>query len=126
MPSWTLYNQKASTINPSVGYLPIIAPASELATLNTIAKRVLHVAKSLKQQHVVLMVDDVLYPKLLELKWSVEEYRDILIPCLGGLHIAMNFLGVIGRHMNESGPSELWVGSDLLGANAAQPVMVGK
>ena len=127
MPSWTLYNQKASTVNPektTVGYLPIIQnPASELETLNTVVKRVLHVAKSMEQKHVVLTVDEALYPKLLELKWSVEEYKDVLIPCLGGLHIAMNFLGVIGRHMSESGLSELWVGCDLLGANAAQNVM---
>ncbi|KAK2163190.1 hypothetical protein LSH36_84g08067 [Paralvinella palmiformis] len=60
----------------------------------------LHVTKSLEQQHVVQTVDKVLYLKLLELKWSVEQYKDILIPCLRGLHIAMNFLGVIGRHVN--------------------------
>ncbi len=127
---WTLFNQNASTVNPektTVGYLPIIQSlASELDTLNTVIKRVLHVAKSMKQQHVVLMVDEALYPKLLELKWSVEEYKDMLIPCLGGLHIAMNFLGVIGRHMNESGLSELWIGCDLLGSNAAQHIMAGK
>ncbi|KAF3851701.1 hypothetical protein F7725_013473 [Dissostichus mawsoni] len=44
----------------------------------------------------------------------------MLIPCLGGLHIAMNFLGVIGQHMVDSGLRELWVKRDLLGANAAQ------
>lgn len=99
-PSWTLYNQKVSTVNlekTTVGYLPIIqAPASELDTLNTVVKRVLHVSKSMEQQHVILTVDEALYLKLLELKWSVEEYKDLLIPCLGGLHIAKNFLGVIG------------------------------
>ncbi len=80
----------------------------------------------MEQQHVVLTLDEALYPKLLELKWSVEEYKDMIIPCLGGLHIAMNFLGVIGRHMSESGLSELWVGCDLLGNNAAQHIMAGK
>ncbi len=117
MPSWTLFNQNASTVNPektTVGYLPIIqSPASEFDTLNTVIKRVLHLAKSMEQQHVVLTVDEAFYPKLLELKWSVEEYKDMLIPCLGGLHIAMNFLGVIGRHVSESGLSELWIGCDI-------------
>ena len=45
------------------------------------------------------------FPKLMELKWSVAEYKDVHLLCLGGLHIAMNFLGVIGRHnkiMNQS------------------------
>ena len=94
--------------------------------LNTVIKRVFHVATSMEQQHVVLTVDEALYRKLLELKWSVEEYKDMIIPCLGGLHIAMNFLGVIGRHMSESGLSELWIGCDLLGSNAAQHIMAGK
>ena len=69
MPTWTWYNEMASTVNPeknTVGYLPIIqAPASELDTPNTVVKRVFHVAKSLNQKHVVLTVDEALYPKLL-------------------------------------------------------------
>ncbi|KAK2163026.1 hypothetical protein LSH36_87g04012 [Paralvinella palmiformis] len=66
----------------------------------------------MEQQHVVLMVDEALYPKPLELKWSMKEYKNILIPSLGGLDIAMNILGIIGRHMNESGLSELCVRYD--------------
>ena len=69
------------------------------------------------------IIDKALFPKLMELKWSVAEYKDVLIPCLGVLHIAMNLLGVIGRHMNKSGLCDLWVECDLLGANAAQHVM---
>ena len=38
----------------------------------------------------------------------------------------MNFLGVIGRHMSESGLSELWIGCDILVSNAAQHIMAGK
>ena len=78
------------------------------------------------QEHVVLTVDEGLYPKLMELKWSNEQYKDVLIPCLGGLHIGMNFLGVIGRHMDESGLRELWIECDVLGANSARHVMAGK
>ena len=79
----------------------------------------LHVAKSIGQQYIVLTVDEALYPKLLELKWSVEDYKDVLIPYLGGLHIAISFLGVRGRHMNDSGLRELWTTYDLLGVNVA-------
>ena len=38
----------------------------------------------------------------------------------------MNFLGVIGRHMSESGLSELWIACDLLGINVAEHIMAGK
>ena len=60
-------------------------------------------------------MDEALFPKLMELKWSVAEYKDVHLLCLGGLHIAMNFLGVIGRHINQSGLCSLWVECDLLG-----------
>lgn len=130
MPFWTSFNQSASTINPeqtSVGYLPIIqAPAHDIDTLNTVVRWVLHVAQSIGQEHVVLTVDEGLYPKLMELKWSVDQYKNILIPCLGGLHIGMNFLGVVGRHMAESGLCDLRVECDILGTNAAQNVMSSK
>ena len=55
----------------------------------------------------------------MELKWSVDQYKDILIPYLGGLHIAMSFLGVHGLR-------ELWVECDVLGVNVAQNVISGK
>ena len=58
--------------------------------------------------------------------WSVEEHGDVLIHCLGGPHISMNYLSIIGRHMSDSGLSDLWVGCDILGANSAQNVMGGK
>ncbi len=72
----------------------------------------------MEQQYVVLTMDEALHPKLLEAKWSVVEYNDMLLPCLGGFNIVMNFLSVIGRHMSESGLSELWIECDLLGSNA--------
>lgn len=114
MHSWTSFNQNASTVNPaqtSLGYLPIIqAPANDIDTLNTVVRRALHVAQSMEQEHVVLTVDGGLYPKLMELEWSVDQYKDILISCLGGLHIGMNFFGVLGRHTDESGLCELCIG----------------
>ena len=99
------------------GIYPLIGSCTHIDTLNTLVKRVLHVAQSMEQEHVVLTVGEDLYPKLMELKWSVN--KDILIPCLGGLHIAMNFLGVLGL-------CELWVECDVLGANAAHNVISGK
>ena len=101
MPSWTSFNQNESTINPeqtSMGYLPIIqALAYHIDMLNTVVKRVLHVDQSMEQEQVVLTVDEDLYPKLVELKWSVDQYKDILIPCLGGLHIARSPWAPYGR-----------------------------
>lgn len=129
-PSWTLFNQSVSSDVPeqtAVGHLPIIlAPAHELDTLNTVVKRCLSISSHFGQEHTVLTVDQALYCKLMELKWSVEEYQDKLIPRLGGLHTAMNFLKAIGDHMAGSGLAEVWLESGLLGEGAVQLVMFGK
>lgn len=62
----------------------------------------------------------------MDLKWSVPEYNTRLIPRLGGLHIAMNFLNTIGDHMHGSGLAKVWTESELLGPNTAEQVLEGK
>lgn len=44
----------------------------------------------------VLTVDQGLDCRLIELKWTKIELKEVLIPMLGERHIAMNFLKVIG------------------------------
>jgi hypothetical protein len=103
----------------SIGYLPIlIAPAHEFDTLNTVVKRCLAISARFGQEHTVITVGQALYCKLMESKWT--------IPRLGGLHILMNFLKVIGNHMEGSGLSEVWVESGLLAPGLAQLVFNGK
>ena len=60
----------------------------------------------------------------MELKWSVPEYKDILIPRLGRLHTAMNFQGCLGQQ--DSGLGEIWTERGLLGDNSVQQIMAGK
>jgi hypothetical protein len=79
-PSWTVFNQLISTEDTeqtTVGYLPIIlAPADELDTLNTVVRKCMAISSHFGQQHTVITVDQVLFCKLMELKWSVQEYKD--------------------------------------------------
>lgn len=70
--------------------------------------RCMYITSQLGQQYIVLTVDQALYLKLMDPKWSVPEYKDKLIPRLSGLHISMNFLKVIGQHMKNSGLCEAW------------------
>ena len=129
-PSWTVFNQSISSAEPeqtAAGFLPIIlAPAHELNTLNTVVKRFMAISAHFGQEYTVITVDQALYCRLMELKWCVAEYKDKLIPRLGGLHISMNFLKAIGDHMNGSGLNEVWVESGLLGQGTASLVLSGK
>ena len=79
-----------------------------------------HIRKAWAKIHSSISVDQALYFKLIDLKWSVPRYKDSVFPRLGGLHIAMNFMKCIGDHMNGSGLHEIWVESDLLGPIATE------
>ena len=85
-----------------------------------------HARRLFKVKHTVLTVDRALYCKLIELKWCVPEYRNKLIPRLGGHHISMNFLKAIGDHMDGSGLAEVWVESGLLGQGTVERILAGK
>ena len=80
----------------------ILAPAHDLDTLNTVVLRCKHVARELGQHHVVITVDRALVCKLMELKWANADYMICLIVRLGGLHTAMKFMAVIGKHIQSS------------------------
>ena len=128
--SWTVFNQFLSsdqTEQTAIGYLPIIlAPAHEYDTLNTAVMRCLAISSYFGQKHTVLTVDQALYCRLMELKWSNPNFQNNLIPRLGGLHVSMNFLKAIGDHMNSSGLVEVWVESGLLGQGTVERVLAGK
>ena len=126
-PSWTSFNQSVTEVKlprTTTGYMPIIlAPAHELSMLNTVVLRAIDVAKSLGNKYAIVTVDQALFSQLMELKWAVPEYKDILIPRMGDLHISMNFLKVIGQHMEDSGLVEVFVESGLLRPNTAGKLM---
>ncbi len=78
--SWSSFNQRLSNANQeviTVGYMSIIqAPAHDMDTLNTVVRRCMYVTSQLGQHYTVLTVDQALYYKLIDLKWSIPEYRD--------------------------------------------------
>ncbi len=98
-----------------------------MGTLNSVVQRALYVAESLQQTYAVITVDQALFPLLMELKWNVPQYKDVLIPRLGGgLHISMNFLKILGQHTQDSGLADAWVESGILGPISTEKAMSGK
>ena len=45
---------------------------------------------------------------------------------MSGLHLALNFLKVIGKHMGNSGLAELWLESGVLAEGSIKTVMEDK
>ena len=127
---WTSFHEAHSEVSPEVskiGHMPIVlAPAHDVDTLNTVLQRIKEVAESFNQKHVVLTVDQALFPILMELKWVIPEYNQVLIPRLGGLYISMNFLKVLGQHVQDSGLPTIWIESGILGPRTVECALAGK
>jgi len=68
----------------------------------TVVLQCKHTANKLGQHHVVLTVDAALFCKLMELKLAKPEYQAFLIVRLEGLHTALKFIEVIGKHVQFS------------------------
>ena len=127
---WTEYNRrniKTDVEKSAMGYMPLILnPAHELSTLYTVLKRCIAVGDATGHKHIVLTVDQALYCKLVELIWNSDVFKERIILRLGGLHIKMNFQKVIGKHMEGSGLSELWLESGVLAEGSIAKVLDGK
>lgn len=127
---WTEFQRNRSDESfdiSAMGYMPLILnPAHEIDTLNAVLVRCIGIADRLGKRHIVLTTDQALYCKLNELRWRSETYMDRIVLRMGGLHIAMNFLKVIGQHMNGSGLSEMWLESNLMAEGSISKVFEGK
>jgi hypothetical protein len=106
--SWSAFNQ------------PLSKRSAESAAITTVQ------LLQLLPEYTVLTVDQALYYKLMDLKWTIPEYKDKLIPRLCGLHISMNFLKVIGQHTKDCGLAEAWAEAGILGSSTIEHVMAGK
>ena len=127
---WTEFNQKDNKTDfteTTVGHMPMILnPASEYDTLNVVVRRCVAISKKFGQKYTVITVDQQLYCKLHVLISNISDFRSVVIPRLGGFHISLNFLRIIGQHMSDCGLHEAWIESKILGEVAAQKVFAGK
>ena len=130
MANWTAANQKLcdpqEPTNTEIGFMPLFhAPADDYSTLNTVFRRALFVADYYGTIHVIVVVDQALFCRAMELKWTFPEFQRLIFR-LGGLHTEMNYQNTIGNHMQDSGIKEIWVKAGVIGPIKADKVLQGK
>ena len=100
--SWTGINIKTRRENlvlrDTVGYLPTIdSPATAMNTIFEVLMKAHQTKDELKLKHVVVVFDQAIYAKAVEIIWK---YRDLFAdidPRLGAFHTISCFLSVIGK-----------------------------
>ena len=129
VPSWGAFNETISTVNPPVttpGMLPILqAPADDNDTLTTVINRFIDISRHIGQDHTIITADQPLYSRGKELVWANPRFEKVIF-LLGGLHIAFNFLKVMGQHMENAGLADLWTESGVYAVNSTESMLEGK
>ena len=131
IPSWTAFNaiirQNHVPIQSNIGYLQMIdASPTELSTVYTLMKRSLDLADQLSQEDAIIVVDQAIYAKVMEIIWKNPQEFNRLIPRLGAFHTCCTFLAVIGKRFAESGLNDLLIESEVCAAGSLRGVMEGR
>ena len=131
IPGWTVFHayvsHKLHVPTTRIGYCPMIpASATEFNTVYTMMKVFKQLFRALGQEWTYITYDEAIYSKAQMIKWrNMDEFKDDEME-MGGMHRAMNFMGDIGKVMEESGFEDIIVEGDLYGPSVVQVIMKGK
>ena len=90
---------------------------TEYSTVYTVLKTVQAMTKSLDQRNSVVTFDLAIYTKAKEIQWRYPEEFETLVVRMGGFHIALYVLSVIGKKFEASGIEDLLTESGVYGSN---------
>ncbi len=99
-----------------IGYCPMMqANSVEFSTIFTIIKQAQAMTASLGQASTVITFDLAIYIKAKQIQWKhPEEFSNTVIR-LGGFHIALNYLSLLGKKYMNSGIQDMLVKSGAYG-----------
>ena len=110
-----------------IGYHPMIhAEASNFSTLYTLMKLAQKICESMGQRDSFITFDLDLYAKAKQLQMKYpNEFKNTVIR-MGGFHIALNYLAVLGNLYAQSGLEDLLIESGVYVAGTTSVLMLGK
>ena len=114
-------------VSTVIGYCPMIhRSASEFSTIFTLMKVSQEVARRLEQDDSVITFDLAIYmkAKLIQLKFP-GEFKNTVIR-MGGFHIALNYMSLLGKKYASTGLEDLLIESDVYAPGTTSVLMLGK
>jgi hypothetical protein len=100
--------------------------SGEFSTIYTVMKHAQKICSNLGQFDTVITFDLAIYMKAkqIQMKFS-DEFSDTVIR-LGGFHIALNYLSLLGKKFQNSGLDDLLIESGVYAAGTTSAIMKGK
>ena len=130
VPGWSGFNSilyPDLPIASNIGYCPMIdGPSTEFSTVYTVLKHAQMISASLGQADSVITFDLAIYTKAKQIQMKFpDEFSDTIIR-LGGFHIVLNYLSLLGKKFHSSGLDDLLIESGVYAAGTTSALMKGK
>ena len=119
IPGWTGFNiavrNNKVVIESAISYLDTIdSPATDFRTAYQVLSRGCEIQERLSLEAVVCVFDQAFYAKAMEVYWKNKEMFKHLIIMLGGFHLLMMLVGVIGLRFGDAGLREIAIQGDVI------------
>ena len=130
IPSWAGFNAILYPKMPKVsniGYCPMVDGSSnEYSTIYTVLKHAQKISTVMGQADTVITFDLAIYRKAKEIQWRFPNEFSNVVVRMGGFHIALNFLSLLGKKYADSGLEDLLIESGVYAAGSTSALMKGK
>ena len=131
VPGWTGFNIKVRdrvvVVESTISYLDTIdSPATDLKTAYEVLSRGCEIKDRMQLNAVVCVFDQAFYAKAVEVYWKRKEQFVGLVIMMGGFHLLLMLLGVIGSRFGDAGLRELVVQSDVVAEGSVDKALNGK
>lgn len=115
IPGWSAFNaitHPSIPVEITIGYHPMInAEASDFCTLYTLMKLGQKTCIAVGQRDSVITFDLALYAKAKQIQMNYSEEFNNTVIRMGGFHIVLNYLSLLGKKYAQSGLEDLLIES---------------
>ncbi|CAB4003577.1 Hypothetical predicted protein [Paramuricea clavata] len=130
IPGWSGFNAityPSLPVETVTGYHPMInAESSNFSTLYTLMKLAQKICNTLGQCDSVVPFDLALYAKAKQLQMKYPEEFQSTVIRMGGFHIALNYLSLLGKKYAQSGLEDMLIESGVYAVGTTSVIMLGK
>ncbi|KAK3749597.1 hypothetical protein QZH41_002778 [Actinostola sp. cb2023] len=128
--SWTGFNiscrDDVTVSQDNIGYLSTIdAPATNLSTVHEVLLQSVKIKDTLLLKSIVVVFDQALYSKAVEIIWKKEEQFKDIVPRMGVFHTICTLLAVIGKRFQDAGLRDLCVEARVIAEGSVNGVLDG-
>ena len=131
IPAWSGFNvllrKDSIPRESSIGYCQVIeASPTELPTVYTVLQRSLQMAQQLGQHDVIVVFDQAIYAKALEVLWQNKDQFQQVVVRIGSFHTICAFLAAIGKRFGDAGLADVLMESGIVGSGSVAGAIEGR